>query len=255
MKRIFLLGGHDLEMLEIKRLLECEGYKLGKECFDAGLRWDNADLQAYKKVFGQHPDGEFVGVELRDADGLAPKDYTLIDHHNDYSGRPAAILQVATLLGIEPDRRLQLVAANDAGYIPAMQALGATDAEIADIRCQDRAAQGVTEEDERLAEKSIVDNLTAYGDLLIVRSQTSRFSPICDRLYPYHRLLIYTDEEWIYYGEGKDELVKMLAEDIASKKVYHGGGASGYIGAAKGVFPPQQIVDFVNTIHQRYEQI
>lgn len=255
MKRIFLLGGHDLEMLEIKKLLEREGYRLGKDCFDAGLRWDNADLRAYKEVLEQHPDGEFVGIELRDADGLTPKNYTLIDHHNALSHRPAAIFQVAKLLRVEPDERMRIVAANDASYIPAMKAMGVSDETIAQIRLEDRRAQGVTDEDEHKAEISIADHMETIRDTFIVKSLTPHFSTICDRLFPYRRLLIYTDSEWVFYGEGKGELVKMLAEDIASKKVYHGGGDNGYIGAAKGAFPPQQIVSFVNTIHQRYEQI
>ena len=43
---------------------------------------------------------------------------------------PAAPLQVADVLGVTPDRHMQLVAANDAGYIPAMQALNADKDEI-----------------------------------------------------------------------------------------------------------------------------
>lgn len=250
MRRAFLLGGHDLEMLEIRHLLDT----YGEHYADATLNWSNARLSAYADVVSAEPEADFYGIELQE-DYPLPLHYTRIDHHNDYNDHPAAILQVARLLGIQPDRHLQLVAANDAGYIPAMQKFGATDAEIADIRRRDRAAQGVTEDDERMADKSIAEHLTTCGDLLIVKSLISQFSPICDRLFPYRQLLIHTDDEWVYYGEGKDELVKMLAEDIANKKVYHGGGDNGYIGAAKGAFSPLQIVDFVNTIHRRYEQI
>lgn len=248
MAMIFLLGGHDLEMLEIRHLLETHNVRFE----DKGLNWSNARLSAYSDIIAAMPEADFYGVELQE-DYPLPEHYTRIDHHNDYSGRPAAILQVARLLDVVPDRHLQLVAANDAGYIPAMQALGATDAEIADIRRQDRSAQGVTEDDERKAEKSIAEGLAVCGDLMVVHAQTSCFSSICDRLFPCRRLIVFTDEEWTYYGDGKDELVKMLSEDIARKRVYHGGGDSGYIGAAKGAFTPQQILDFVNTIQQRYE--
>ena len=249
MKRIFLLGGHDLEMLEIRRLLILHGERFA----DANLSWGNARLSAYKSTIAEEPDSEYFGIELQE-DMQLPKYYHRIDHHNDYYQRPAAILQVTELLGIKPDRYLQLVAANDAGYIPAMEALGATKTEITTIRKQDRAAQGVTEEDEQLAELSISEHLIRYEGLLIVHSQTSKFSPICDRLSPFQRLLIYTNDEWTYYGEGKSDLVTMLTDDINNNKVYHGGGDNGYIGAARGAFTQQQILDFVSLIKRRYER-
>ena len=248
-KRMFLLGGHDLEMQETRRLLVMHG-----ECFaDANLSWSNARLSAYMSAIAEDPNSEYYGIELQE-DMLLPKYYHRIDHHNDYNQRPAAILQVAEILGIKPDRYLQLVAANDAGYIPAMEALGATKTEITTIRKQDRAAQGVTEEDEHLAELSISGHLERYEGLFIVHAQTSKFSPICDRLFPYQRLLIYTDDEWTYYGEDKSDLIVMLTDDINNNKVYHGGGDNGYIGAARGSFTPQQILDFVTLIKQRYER-
>ena len=135
-----------------------------------------------------------------------------------------------------------------------LKSRNASEEEIAEIRRKDRAAQGVTEEDERLAELSISGHLSIYEGLFIVYAQTSRFSAICDRLYPYQRLLIYTDTEWTYYGEGKSELVAMLADDIYNNKVYHGGGDNGYIGAVKGAFTTEQIHDFVTSIKQRYER-
>lgn len=248
--RIFLLGGHDLEMLEIRRMLETRCVRFE----DKGLDWNNARLSSYANIISSLPDADYYGVELQE-DFPPPKNYIRIDHHNDDNNRPAAILQVAGLLGIEPDRHLRLVAANDAGYIPAMQALGASEAEISDIRHRDRAAQGVTEEDERLAEQSIADNLTTAGCLLVVCSLTPHFSTICDRLFPYRQLLIYTDEEWTYYGEGKAELVYLLENEIKQKRVYHGGGENGFIGASKGVFPSRHIFSFVDIIRQKYGKV
>ena len=250
MRRIFLLGGHDLEMLETRRLLMMHGERY----VDAHLNWGNARLSAYMSVISEEPDSEYYGIELKE-DTQLPKYYHRIDHHNDYNQRQAAIMQVAEILGIKPDRHIQLVAANDAGYIPAMQALGATKTEITTIRKQDRAAQGVTEEDEQLAELSISEHSVRYEGLFIVHAQTSKFSPICDRLFPYQRLLIYTDAEWTYYGEGKSELVAMLADDIYNNKVYHGGGDNGYIGAVKGAFTKEQIPDFITLIKHRHEYV
>lgn len=249
MGRVFLLGGCDLEMQEIKRLLISRGERFS----DASLDWSNARLSAYMPIITEEPDSNFYGVELQE-DCPLPDHYTRIDHHNDYCNRPASILQVAHLLGIEPNRHLQLVAANDAGYIPAMQEMNASKEEIANVRKQDRTAQGVTEEDERMAELSVASHFVNQNGLFIVHALTSKFSPICDRLYPYQRLLIYTDVEWTYYGAGKSELVAMLADDIYNNKVYHGGGDNGYIGAAKGAFTTSQIQDYVTLIQQKYER-
>lgn len=249
MTKIFLLGGHDLEMLEIKALLEGEGFDVR----DNNLNWSNAVLDAYKEVLVQNPDAEFVGIELRDRNQISKKyNYTLIDHHNELSNKPASILQVAALLGKEPDRRMQLVAANDSGYIPAMRALSATDEEIDNIRRGDRAAQGVSQTDEMLAEQAVANHLERHGRLYVVKSKTSQFSPICDRLFPYHRLIIYTDAEWIYYGEGKAELVAEFVEEISTGKVFHGGSGNGYIGCVKGAYREKEIEQFVKQIIIKY---
>ena len=247
---VFLLGGHDLEMMEIRRILE--SYKI--TFFDNNLTWDTAHLSAYSNIFSDRPNAHYYGVELKE-DCLKPLYYTRIDHHNDYSDREASILQVASLLEIEPDHRLELVAANDARYIPGMLELGASRCEIDVIRRQDRAAQGVSEEDERNAELSITRSLSIHGDLQVVYSLTPCFSPICDRLYPYHRLLIYTDDVWSFYGEGKTELVRSFDDLISQGKLYHGGGDKGYIGSCRGAFSANEILEFVNKIQQRYEHV
>ena len=250
-QQVFLLGGHDLEMITIKQLLEG---RAGCVAIDKHLQWDNALLSAYQEELACYSADEIYGIELRE-DIPVPKNYCRIDHHNDYNDHPASVLQVAEVLGIASDWHIQLVAANDAGYIPAMQAMGASDKEIQEIRRLDRAAQGVTEEDEQLAEKSIAEGITRMREIVVVRSLTTRFSAICDRLFPYRRLLIYTDREWSYYGEGKTELVALLAKDIVSGKVFHGGGEKGYIGAAIGAFPTDSIYSFVNHIKEKYEQL
>lgn len=244
---VFLLGGHDLEMLEIKNILEERGISY----YDKGLNWSNALLSAYKEEMRLNVVCTLYGVELRE-DIPAGDNYHRIDHHNDYSDRASSLEQVAALLGAELTRYQQLVAANDKGYIPAMKALGATDAEILEVRRRDRAAQGVTEEDERLAAESAEANTTIYNGIKVVRSLTSCFSPICDRLFPYRRLLIYTDSEWVFYGEGKAELVSLLGSEIKEGKVFHGGGNCGFIGAAKHAYGKTEIQQFVERIIQQY---
>lgn len=249
--KLFLLGGHDLEMVTIKQML-----KERKDCIvaDKHLFWDNTLLSAYQEELSKYADCLIYGIELRE-DINAPDNYFSIDHHNDKNGQPSSLEQVATLLGVYLNRYQQLVAANDKGYIPAMKALDASKEEIDEIRRKDREAQGVTEDDELLAEQSIKNHLDRHKNISIVYSLTSKFSAICDRLFPYQRLLIYTDSEWTFYGEGKASLVEEFGADIEMGRIYHGGGATGYIGAVKGAFPSYIINEFVTSIKQRYEHL
>lgn len=250
-KRLFLLGGYDLEMLTIKQMLEER-----RDCMvlDRHLKWDNAQLSAYQDELLHYSDYNIYGIELKE-DVPVPNRYHRIDHHNDWAHKPSSLEQVAGVLGIILNHYQQLVAANDKGYIPAMKALGATDEEIADIRRRDRSAQGVTEQEEILAEQSVSNCASRYGALIVVKSQTSRFSPICDMLFPYQRLLIYTDSKWMYYGEGKAELVKQFASDIEQKKIFHGGGENGYIGCVENAYSKEQVEQLVERIIKEYGEI
>jgi hypothetical protein len=79
MKYIFLLGGRDLEMLEIKNLL----VQQNEMHFDIELSWDNANWLAYSEVF-ENPEFSsktFVGIEL---DGKENMPEGNIDHHSLY---------------------------------------------------------------------------------------------------------------------------------------------------------------------------
>ncbi len=249
-RKTFLLGGHDLEMLTIKQILERR-----EDCvvLDKHLRWDNAFLSAYQDDIKDN-DGTIYGIELRE-DIPVKSNYHRIDHHNDKEDLPSALEQVAEILDVELNRLQLLIAANDKGYIPAMTALSATKEEIAEIRLADRTAQGIGEKEERLAEESIAKGLSHHGQLTVVKSQTPHFSPICDRLFPYKNLLIYTDSEWTFYGDGKKELETLFADEIKINKIYHGGGENGFIGAVKGCYSPRAIISFVRKIEKHYEHI
>ena len=219
--------------------------------FDRNLSWSNAYLKEYSyelDLFGNKDDVAIYGVELQEKDcSHIPYNYIRIDHHNDMSGRPASIIQAAEVLEIPVSRYRQLVAANDSGYIPGMMQIGATKDEINAIRRLDREMQGVTETDEILAEKAILEKSTENG-IVIIKAYSSRFSPICDRLFPYGQLIVYTDDELIYYGTGKAQLTNTFAEELAKGKMYHGGSDEGYIGTVAKVFPPAEIAALKNRI-------
>ena len=243
-KKLFLLGGHDLEMLTIRDLLEKR-----EDCLvlDKELSWSNAYLSAYQEELEEYAGMQIYGVELQE-DIEGPANYFRIDHHNDYAGLPSALEQVAGCVGISLSRKQQLIAANDKGYIPAMKALFATEEEIVEIRRADRIAQGVTESDEELAEKTIADNKEVVNDLTIVHALCSRFSPICDRLFPYNKLLIYTDSEWVYYGEGCGRVRELFAVESSLGNIFYGGGENGYVGIKQNVYSKDEILEMINRI-------
>ncbi|MFH1118203.1 MAG: hypothetical protein V1775_00160 [Bacteroidota bacterium] len=225
----FLLGGYDLEMVTILHIIMEHGLKY----YDKKLKW-GAKLSEYKSVFND--DEHFVGIELKE-DIPLPLKYIPIDHHNENRNRLSSIEQIAEMLNLELDRHQKLVAANDRGYIPAMEAMGATKEEIQKIRKDDKKAQGITKQDELLAEKSIRNHLTIEGDVTIVKSLTSHFSTITDRLFPYNKLLIYTDDELTYYGEGVVRLSREFRDLIIQGKAFTGGGDNGFLGISFKSFP------------------
>lgn len=244
---LFLLGGHDLEMCTVREILEGHNIRF---C-DKNLKWDNAKLSAYQTeidaFISEHPDGKVYGVELENDLPSGPKWYVAIDHHQDLSTLPSALEQVLELLGLPMTRHYELVAANDKWHIAGLDKTGASKEEIAAIRRADRQAQGVTEDDEMLAERSVKEK-NVYGDLIVVRSMTSSFSSICDRLYPYDSLLIYNDDEFTYYGREARRVREMFSAEINAGKIYFGGGDKGYVGSKKGKYIDTEIFRMIKNI-------
>lgn len=218
------MGGHDLEMLEIKKILLANNFTI----IDKNLAW-GAKLSHYKNDFSETKTN--VCIELIE-DITPPANYLRIDHHNELAHLSASIEQLAILLGIQLTRHQQLVAANDKGYIPAMQAMAANEAEIQNIRLLDRKAQGVSEADERLAETSIANHLTVKKGVTVVKALTHKFSPITDRLFgkTHNRLLVYTHTELNYYGENAKVLADFFSDFIKQNRAYSGGGDTGFFG-------------------------
>ncbi|GBC59998.1 hypothetical protein DENIS_0940 [Desulfonema ishimotonii] len=173
---------------------------------DRRLSW-GAKLSAYADEMGRLPDGATpVFIELI-PDIPFPDGAVVIDHHGERAGRdePTALGQVADLLDIRLNRRQQLISANDRGHIRGMEAMGATPDEIMEIRALDRKAQGVTEEDERLAQETVEKCLEIVGPSgVIIHSLTNRTSAVTDRIYgQFRHIFIYTpDGQMHYFGTG-----------------------------------------------------
>jgi len=204
-KYMFMLGGADAEMFAIRELLE----GVGAEYADRQLSW-GASVDSYEEEIAEALNaGKIpVCVELQGAETYGDQVIT-VDHHSygdiDYTNRPAAILQVCKLLGVEPNRHQQLIAANDSGYIPGMLAMGATPEEVAEIRKLDRAAQGITSAQEAEAERALQVREHADG-VTIVRMEHSKCAPVTDVLFGTKDadslLIVCGDGERDYFGNG-----------------------------------------------------
>jgi len=209
----FFLGGADLEMVEIGKLL---GRHAAGQFEDRHLSW-GAKLSAYRDPLlialgnGDTP----VPVELPDdlpADLFDRHRLVVVDHHGDRAGadRPTSLEQVFRLLALPPKdwtRWHALVAANDRGHVAGLRAAGASADEIAAVRAADRHAQGVTEVDEAEARRAI-NGRRNDGRLSIVETTSSTSSAIADLMLQdlggpgYDRLMVAMPGSVAVFGDG-----------------------------------------------------
>lgn len=236
----FFLGGHDLEMTTIRELVD----ELAPgTVHDAHLSW-GATSAPYDATIqnvllaGRTP----VLVELaiaqraswRDqalyatqlpADGTIPAGAVILaDHHGDQAGahNPTSLEQVLQLLGAPDrllDRWIQLVAANDRGYVPEMVVIGASIDEMRRIRAADRAAQGTSADEDAEGEQAAHRARRVGTHLTIVEIPHDRTATVTDRL------------DATLGGEGFDDL--LIVTPIAA----HVFGAGETIDAVRNRFP------------------
>jgi hypothetical protein len=217
----------------------------------------------------------FVECGVKDWPADAPKP-VLIDHHFARSGESASLTQVIAFIRRLPEmllreakergnaydvadaetraaqietvitfsaataRWMELVAANDARYIPGMLALGATQEEIDRVRAFDRAAQGITPAQEAEGLRAIGEKEVS-GRLTVVRMAHSKTACAADRLFgEYDQLLILSgDGEVNFFGDGA--LCAALKEKFEG---WNGGSGLGKAGetAYWGGYPNQEEV-------------
>ena len=93
---LFLIGGVDLEMVAIRRLLEQENTLYA----DHKLTWENSSLSSYKdELILYSGDGwDVYGIELKNDMPDVPENYHEIDHHGIKDHMPSSLEQVAALL-------------------------------------------------------------------------------------------------------------------------------------------------------------
>jgi hypothetical protein len=247
----FFLGGYDLEMLEIRKLLQEAG--LGDQVVDRHLEW-GARASAYgAEISASLRSGETpVLIEL--LDDLPPDIDRIrlleVDHHGARSGAqvPSALRQVYDLIGMRDrlpwTRHHELVAANDVGYVPALRTLGATPDEIRSIRDADRRAQGVTQQIESEARAAVAD-ADQCGSLTLVRTTISKTSAITDFLLPEYggpgpdNLLVLSPQEMTFFGSGA--VIELLKNEA---QCWYGGALPerGFWGAPRTTINPDDLV-------------
>ena len=211
-KFIFFLGGYDAEMVEIRNILKSGN----QEVRDNKLSW-GACLSSYREEIEKLSVEKIpVFIELK-PDCHYPEHSIFIDHHDERAGKneKTSTEQIAYLLKIKLDTRQQLISANDKGHIRAMQKLCASPEEIEETRGFDRKAQGVTEEDERLAMESIKKRLERIGDTcVIINSLTNDASSIFDKLYnKYKDVFINTPDGKMHYA-GTGDMIYRLCKSM-----------------------------------------
>ena len=243
-ENLFLLGGHDLEMDEIKNLLDQFEQKYLDNKLQWGAKWSDYE-SAFNKL--ENKDKTFVGIELS---GERPEGAILIDHHNFNADNPSSLEQVAKMLNVSLTRWQELVAANDKAYIHGLEQMCATKEEIKKVREADKEAQGVTEEDEKKAEESVKNHLVVIDGIAIIEALTNKFSPITDLMYgKANQLIVYNKTSINYYGPIPQKLITHYKDQIDSNKAYYGGNNdNGFFGLAKGLWSKDEILKEKETI-------
>ena len=239
----FFLGGTDLEMVTIRKLLQAQG----EDFEDAGLSW-GAKASSYTAGIhialssGRKP----VLVELtQDLPQSVSAQCLVIDHHGPMAGKsmPTALEQVFRLLQLPHERwsrHFDLVAANDRGHIRAMRELipPASDAEVRAIREADLQSQGVKDEDIAAAKDATATATSSCDGRLTHIHSAARAGLIAEYMEPFfggpdfHNLLVTGPTTIAFFGEGR--CVYRLVELSPSAPSSWFGGAlpgSGFWGA------------------------
>lgn len=212
-RRLWVVPLNDSETEEIARLLQGRDEQVLISHQRWGARWARLEQELQREIQrfqARHPGAPVYGIELAGGNDFGARD---IDHHRyedgDRTNALSSLEQVAAILNVELDRWQTLVALNDRGYIPAMEAFGASPEEVAAVRRADRRAQGLTEHDEQ----------RAVEDLRAARWQGRKVSVNCpERITSAHSDLLYgkademllaSPQELVYYGRRRLELEGM----------------------------------------------
>lgn len=212
---------NDGEAVQIEKLLKEKNIKTLITKQGWGASWANLEPEVKEKIKEYKNKGyQIYGVELQ---GAAPEGAENIDHHrydgDDRTNELSSLEQVADLIGHELTLYEQFVAANDKGFIPAMYELAKiknlskkeTQKLIEKVRLQDRAAQGITPEQEKIAEEAIKE-AEVSDNLTVVRMSHSKTATVCDRLYGGYKNLLVLSEDGEVNFFGCQKVIKKLSD-------------------------------------------
>ncbi len=249
--RIWVVPKNDLEAGRIISLLRKRGETVLVTEQKWGASWDKLEEKIKTIIEGAKAEGiDIYGVELQGN----PEGVINIDHHvygdDDRSNPKSSLEQVAEIIGYRLSIDEQFIAANDRGYIPAMEELARKmgisendcQAIIQNIRFRDRLAQGVTAKEETEAEEAI-ERLGEIGEkrdyILVDGLPHSKTSTITDRLYGKYDNLLVTSQDGEVNFFGKTEIINMLNEK------FPGGWSGGELDKGNGFwggYPDQEQV-------------
>lgn len=219
-KIIIVTPINDGESVQIEKVLKENNIKTLITKQGWGASWSSLEPEVKEKIESyKNKNYRIFGVELQ---GQAPEGATNIDHHkydgDDRSSDKSSLEQVADLIGYKLSLYEEFIAANDKGFIPKMIELvktknlskEQTEKLIQKVRLQDRAAQGITPEQEKIAEEAIKE-AEVSDSLTVVHMAHSKTSTVCDRLWgQYKNLLILSkDGEVNFFGSGR--VIKKLS--------------------------------------------
>ena len=238
---------NDGEATQIAKILKEKNIKTLITSQGWGASWNELEPEIKKEIEEYKNKGyKIFGVELQ---GQAPEGAVNIDHHiydgDDRTNELSSLEQVAQLVNHKLSLFEEFVSANDKGFIPAMYKLAKTknlseeetQKMIEKVRLQDRAAQGITPEQEKIAEKAIEE--AEVSDLLTeVRMSHSKTATVCDRLWgSYENLLILSEDGEVNFF-GCQKVIKKLSDLV---KGSWSGGDLDHDNGFWGGYPPQDL--------------
>lgn len=220
-KIVIVTPVNDSEAIQIKNILENKNIKTLITKQGWGASWANLEPEVKEKIKEfKNKNFKIFGVELQ---GTAPEGATNIDHHkydgDDRSNERSSLEQVADLIGHKLSLFEEFVSANDKGFIPKMIELAKiknlskeeTQKLINEVRLQDRAAQGITPEQEKIAEEAIKE-AEVSDNLTVVRMSHSKTATVCDRLYGGYKNLLVLSEDGEVNFFGCQKVIKKLSD-------------------------------------------
>lgn len=220
-KIVIVTPVNDSEAIQIKNILENKNIKTLITKQGWGASWANLEPEVKEKIKEfKNKNFKIFGVELQ---GTAPEGAANIDHHkydgDDRSNERSSLEQVADLIGHKLSLFEEFVSANDKGFIPKMIELAKiknlskeeTQKLINEVRLQDRAAQGITPEQEKIAEEAIKE-AEVSDNLTVVRMSHSKTATVCDRLYGGYKNLLVLSEDGEVNFFGCQKVIKKLSD-------------------------------------------